>query len=117
MGVHRYLLLIFPLDLLHYHGGLIQSSNYAFNLVSQECKSRLTNIRCLLAGLYGQSTFRLVDLETGKVLNKTYLPRQYFGEGLSELNEKFYQLTWKLPDGFVYDRSLKKVYRLKQGLS
>ena len=33
----------------------------------------------------------------------------YFGEGLTLFNDKFYQLTWKARKCFVYDRNFKKV--------
>jgi glutaminyl-peptide cyclotransferase len=60
-------------------------------------------------GQYGTSTLRKVDLESGEVLNKVELPNQYFGEGLSILNNKIYQLTWQEGEGFIYDlKTLKK---------
>jgi glutaminyl-peptide cyclotransferase len=34
-------------------------------------------------GLYGESSLRLVELETGTVLQQVDLPPQYFGEGLT----------------------------------
>src|SRR5580698_2044564 len=46
-------------------------------------------------GLYGHSTLRKVDLETGKVLQHIDVPPEYFAEGLAELNGKLYQLTWQ----------------------
>lgn len=60
-------------------------------------------------GLYGKSTVRLVDVESGKVLKKTSLPKEYFGEGLVMLKDKLYQLTWRRPDVFIYDLNLEKV--------
>ncbi len=54
-------------------------------------------------GLHGQSSLRKVDLKTGKVLRKIDLPRQYFAEGLTLLNGKIFQLTWKAHKGFIYD--------------
>lgn len=41
------------------------------------------------------STLRKVDLETGKVVQKFDLPPEDFGEGISMLNGKIYQLTWE----------------------
>ncbi|MGH8511133.1 MAG: glutaminyl-peptide cyclotransferase, partial [Gammaproteobacteria bacterium] len=34
-------------------------------------------------GVNGRSTLRKVELETGRVLQQTALPHQYFGEGLT----------------------------------
>lgn len=56
-------------------------------------------------GLYGQSTLRKEDLETGKVLQELALPSQFFGEGITVLNEHIFQLTWQSHIGFIYDRN------------
>jgi glutamine cyclotransferase len=56
-------------------------------------------------GLNGRSTLREVDLRTGKVLRKVDVPQEYFAEGLTALNGKLYQLTWKANKGFTYDPS------------
>src|SRR5579875_3782430 len=37
-------------------------------------------------GLYGQSTLRQEELETGKVIREIHLPARYFGEGITVLN-------------------------------
>ncbi|MDB6068934.1 MAG: glutamine cyclotransferase [Verrucomicrobiales bacterium] len=54
-------------------------------------------------GLNGQSSLRRVELATGKVLQKTGLPDHFFGEGLTQLGGRLYQLTWKDHKGFIYD--------------
>lgn len=54
-------------------------------------------------GQYGESNIRKVELETGAVLEQQDLPSKYFGEGITILNEKIYQLTWLSNTGFVYD--------------
>lgn len=54
-------------------------------------------------GQRGQSTLRKVDLPTGRVLKSVALDNQYFGEGITELNGKIYQLTWQSQKGFVYN--------------
>ena len=54
-------------------------------------------------GREGQSSVRRVDLATGDVLQKVSLPYEYFGEGLTLLNGKIYQLTWQHQTGFIYD--------------
>lgn len=54
-------------------------------------------------GRTGQSTLRECALETGKVLRKVKLPENEFGEGLTIVHGKIYQLTWLSKKGFVYD--------------
>lgn len=54
-------------------------------------------------GNYGMSDVRKVDLETGKVLRSKKMDGRYFGEGLTILNGKMYQLTYREGKGFVYD--------------
>ena len=54
-------------------------------------------------GMNGQSSLRKVELETGRVLQKIDLPRQYFAEGLAELGGKLFQLTWQNGKCFVYN--------------
>lgn len=54
-------------------------------------------------GKYGSSTLRAVDHVTGAVLKSLPLDKQYFGEGITILDGKIYQLTWKNHYCFVYD--------------
>jgi glutamine cyclotransferase len=54
-------------------------------------------------GLEGQSTLRRVALASGEVLEQHALDAQYFGEGITELGGKIYQLTWRNGAGFIYD--------------
>jgi glutamine cyclotransferase len=54
-------------------------------------------------GRYGESDLRWVDLETGEVLKQVNLSEEDFGEGITILDKKIYQLTWKEKKGFVYD--------------
>lgn len=54
-------------------------------------------------GLNGRSSVRKVDLETGRVLARRSVPRQYFAEGLTIFQGRLVQLTWQSQKGFVYD--------------
>jgi glutaminyl-peptide cyclotransferase len=56
-------------------------------------------------GLNGRSTLRKVKLETGQVLQQIDLDAQYFGEGITVLNQQIIELTWQSETGFVYDQS------------
>jgi len=54
-------------------------------------------------GLYGESSLRKVEMETGKVLQQYNLPGKFFGEGITVFDNRIYQLTWKKQTGFIYD--------------
>jgi glutaminyl-peptide cyclotransferase len=54
-------------------------------------------------GETGRSEIRKVELETGKVLQKSSLSREIFGEGATILNDKIYQISWQNGKAFVYD--------------
>lgn len=56
-------------------------------------------------GLFGASSLRRVDLESGEVLQRVDLDRKYFGEGIAAWKNRIVQLTWKGRMGLVYDRS------------
>lgn len=55
-------------------------------------------------GLWGQSTIRKVEPETGKVLQSQAIAPEHFGEGIAVWNDQLIQLTWRSNVGFVYDR-------------
>lgn len=60
-------------------------------------------------GKNGFSSLRKVNFETGEVLQKKDLNRQYFAEGITIIDNKVIQLTWKAKEGFIYDsRTLEK---------
>lgn len=61
----------------------------------------------------GISSMRKVDYKTGKVLKKIEYPEEIFGEGISILNGKIYQLTYKQNECYVYDvNTFKKLKTL-----
>jgi glutamine cyclotransferase len=62
-------------------------------------------------GQYGQSQLRLVEIETGKVLQNVPLDAQYFGEGIALFQNKIYQLTWKNNLCLVYDQATMQLER------
>ncbi|AQK79813.1 Glutaminyl-peptide cyclotransferase [Zea mays] len=55
-------------------------------------------------GLYGRSSVRKVELQTGKVLVNHQMDGDVFGEGLTLLGDRLFQVTWLKNDGFIYDR-------------
>ena len=63
-------------------------------------------------GLEGKSRLMKVDLKTGKALQRIDLGTEYFGEGVTILNDTVYQLTWKNKKVFVY--TLKDFKKIKE---
>lgn len=67
-------------------------------------------------GLYGHSTIRRVSLYTGMPREIINLPSNRFGEGITVLHEKVYQLTWESMIAYVYDSaSLQLIDQLQYG--
>jgi glutamine cyclotransferase len=65
-------------------------------------------------GQYGSSWIAEVDIATGKQDKKVILDKEYFGEGVTVLNNKVFQLTWKNNTGFIYDfRTYEKIGEFK----
>ena len=54
-------------------------------------------------GQYGKSKLVKVDYRNGNILKEYKLRSNFFAEGITVLNSKIYQLTWKEKIGFVYD--------------
>ncbi len=54
-------------------------------------------------GQYGESSLRKVEINTGKVLQKHDLEKEFFGEGMTIFNDKIYMLTWKKMKGFSFN--------------
>ena len=54
-------------------------------------------------GLLGRSEVRDVDATTGSVRRKVALPTNEFGEGITVVGDRLYQLTWRGGRGHIYD--------------
>ncbi len=54
-------------------------------------------------GLRGKSSLRKVNFKTGETYQMVALDQVYFGEGISVLNDKLFQLTWQGDMGFQYN--------------
>ncbi|QIA06529.1 glutaminyl-peptide cyclotransferase [Draconibacterium halophilum] len=54
-------------------------------------------------GEEGHSKLMKVDIKTGEPVQSIDLEDKYFGEGITILNDKIYQLTYRAKKGFVYD--------------
>ena len=71
-------------------------------------------------GQEGSSAIYLTNYKNGSVIKEYKLDDQFFGEGITILNNKIYQLTYKTKIGFVYDlNSFKQLntwsYRSSEG--
>ncbi len=54
-------------------------------------------------GMRGVSSLRKTDYKTGKVLKKIELDNSIFGEGITILHNKIYQLTYQNNEAYVYN--------------
>lgn len=54
-------------------------------------------------GQKGSSYIRKYDYKTGKIYRQADLEQQHFGEGITVLDNKIYQLTWQSGVGFIYN--------------
>jgi glutamine cyclotransferase len=71
-------------------------------------------------GQWSESTLRKTVISTGEPVRMLNLPDDVFGEGITLLDDKIYQLTYKSQVGFVYEketfRRIQKVYyQIKEG--
>ena len=55
-------------------------------------------------GRYGQSSLQVFDLGSGKLVTSKMLPTDLFGEGITVLDNRVVQLTWRNRRALVYDR-------------
>lgn len=95
-GVYRYTIVnTFPHDPNAFTQGLVWENGFLYEGTGQP----------------GHSTLRKVELETGKVLQSIELPDEYFGEGITILNDKIIQLTYLSNVGFVYDKDTFEMLR------
>jgi glutaminyl-peptide cyclotransferase len=57
------------------------------------------------------SSLRKVELHSGKVVQKFDVPPTFFGEGITIIGDKVYQLTWQEGTGFIYNLDDFKLLR------
>lgn len=55
-------------------------------------------------GLVGRSSLRKVDLGTGAVKQQVAVPAPFFAEGLADVGNRLFQLTWQHGRVFLYDK-------------
>ena len=54
-------------------------------------------------GQYRESMLKKINLEKNELIQSYNLPKEVFGEGIVEHNNKIYQITWQSKRAFVYD--------------
>ncbi len=62
-------------------------------------------------GLYGESSIRKIELETGKILQIYNLPERFYGEGITIYKDTLIQLTLENETGFIYDKNSFELIR------
>lgn len=62
-------------------------------------------------GLNGKSKIVKVALETGTITQQIGLDQNYFGEGITVMGDKVYQLTWQNQKCFVYDKNTLQIQK------
>lgn len=97
---------VFPHDTSCYTEGLIYQDGFLYESgggQSQSPAGQSVDVSI------GQSSLRKVNLNTGKVLQKTMVDPTVFAEGISIIGNKLVQLTWKEKIGYVYDKDTFKL--------
>lgn len=70
------------------------------------------NILYESSGQYGISSIRKINIKSGQLITQKKLDPSYFAEGLTILNGKVYQLTWKEGQCIIYDENLIELKRI-----
>src|SRR5690606_7649007 len=69
-------------------------------------------------GQYGKSSLRKVAYQTGNVVQRIDLDNRYFGEGMTIVDDRIIQLTYREGVGFVYNKNtLAKTREFSYGQS
>lgn len=62
-------------------------------------------------GLNGRSKVKKIDLKSGEVIKSRNMQDKFFGEGLTVVDDKIYQITWRTKTGFVYNKESLEILR------
>ena len=55
------------------------------------------------SGLRGASELRVTQIGSEEILQRRFLEKKYFGEGITIFEDQVFQLTWQSGKGFIYD--------------
>jgi glutamine cyclotransferase len=93
---------------------VVEPQLYAYQIVAEYPHSRTSYTQGLQfvdgelwegTGEYGRSQLLRTDLASGKVLQSKKLSKEEFGEGITVLGDKIYQLTWLNGKMHTYDKA------------
>ncbi len=93
---------------------VVEPQLYAYQIVAEYPHSRTSYTQGLQfvdgelwegTGEYGRSRIMRTDLATGKILEKRENSKEEFGEGITLLGDKIYQLTWLNGKMHTYDKA------------
>lgn len=96
---------------------VVEPMFYTYHIVAEYPHSRTSYTQGLQfvdgelwegTGEYGKSRLLRTELATGKILKSRNLAQEEFGEGITMLGDKIYQLTWLNGKMYVYDRQTLK---------
>ena len=96
---------------------VVEPTFYTYEVVAQYPHSRTSYTQGLQfaenelwegTGEYGNSRILRTDLTTGKILESKAISKEEFGEGITLLGDKIYQLTWLNGKLHIYDRKTLK---------
>ncbi len=89
---------VYPHDTTSYIEGLFLHNNALYESTGNNGKSKLLKL----------------NIENGKPEKEIKLDSTYFGEGISMVNNKIYQLTWQEHKVFIYDaNTFKKIKEMQ----
>ena len=92
----------------------IEPTFYTYHIIAEHPHSRTSYTQGLQfvdgelwegTGEYGCSQLLRTDLASGKVLQSKKLSKEEFGEGITVLGDKIYQLTWLNGKMHIYDKA------------
>ncbi len=90
----------------------VQATELSYRIIDKKSHSRHFYTQGLLihqgilhesTGGYGESALYKINHQQAEIQSTHRLSKRYFGEGLTLLGDKLYQLTWREQTGFVYD--------------
>ncbi len=96
----------------------VEPRHYGYEVLERKAQSRSHFVQglqivdgelWLSTGMYGQSRLLRYRLADGQLLDERRLHPRLFGEGLTVLGQRIYQLTWRARALIVWDRDSLKV--------
>lgn len=97
----------------------VKPANYSYKILNTYPHSTTSYVEGLefhdgvfyeSAGDYGNSSLRRVSLD-GKILQQKDIAKQYFAEGITVIDNKIIQLTYREKVGFEYDKTTFKLLK------